>query len=61
MRENASSSRLPIGKCHDIEYGDLDQVVAETIPALRKLQEQGKVRFVMKSTLRIGGLWLSIV
>jgi len=33
-------------QCHDIEFGDLDQVVHETIPALRKLQEQGKVRFV---------------
>ena len=33
-------------QCHDIEYGSLDQVVEETIPALRKLQAQGKVRFV---------------
>lgn len=33
-------------QCHDIEYGDLDQVIAETIPALRKLQEKGKVRYV---------------
>jgi len=33
-------------QCHDIEYGSLDQVVNETIPALRKVQEQGKVRFV---------------
>jgi len=33
-------------QCHDIEFGSLDQVVRETIPALRRLQEQGKVRFV---------------
>ena len=33
-------------QCHDIEFGSLDQVVDETIPALRRLQEQGKVRFV---------------
>ena len=33
-------------QCHDIEYGSLDQVVHETLPALRKIQEQGKVRFV---------------
>ena len=33
-------------QCHDIEFGSLDQVVAETIPALRKLQQAGKVRFV---------------
>jgi L-galactose dehydrogenase len=31
---------------HDNEYGDLNQVVNETIPALRRIQEQGKVRFV---------------
>lgn len=33
-------------QCHDVEFGSLDQVVNETIPALRKLQAQGKVRFV---------------
>ncbi|MBZ5495660.1 MAG: aldo/keto reductase [Acidobacteriia bacterium] len=33
-------------QCHDIEFGSLDQVVDETLPALRKLQQQGKVRFV---------------
>ena len=33
-------------QCHDIEFGDLDQVLNETIPALRKLQVAGKVRFV---------------
>jgi L-galactose dehydrogenase len=46
-----SLRRLGVGyvdllQCHDIEYGSLDQVVNETIPALRKLQEQGKVRFI---------------
>jgi L-galactose dehydrogenase len=33
-------------QCHDIEFGSLDQVVNETIPAMRKLQEQGKVQFI---------------
>jgi len=37
---------LDLIQCHDIEFGSLDQVVNETIPALRKVQEQGKVRFV---------------
>jgi L-galactose dehydrogenase len=37
---------IDIIQCHDIEYGSLDQVVEETIPALRKIQESGKVRFV---------------
>lgn len=31
---------------HDMEFGDIDQIVNETIPALRKVQEQGKARFV---------------
>jgi aryl-alcohol dehydrogenase-like predicted oxidoreductase len=33
-------------QCHDIEFGSLDQVVEEALPALRKIQAQGKVRFV---------------
>jgi len=37
---------LDIIQCHDIEFGDLDQVVNESLPALRRLQKQGKVRFV---------------
>jgi aryl-alcohol dehydrogenase-like predicted oxidoreductase len=37
---------LDIIQCHDIEFGSLDQVANEAIPALRKLQQQGKVRFV---------------
>ena len=37
---------VDIIQSHDNEYGNLDQVVGETIPALRKLQQTGKVRFV---------------
>ena len=33
-------------QCHDIEFGSLDQVVNETIPALRKVQAQGKARYI---------------
>lgn len=32
--------------CHDIEFVDLDLIVNETIPALRKEVEKGKVRFI---------------
>ena len=32
--------------CHDIEFGDINQVINETLPALRKVVETGKVRFV---------------
>lgn len=31
---------------HDMEFGDIRQIVEETIPALREAQRQGKVRFV---------------
>ncbi|MFT5528269.1 MAG: L-galactose dehydrogenase [Pirellulaceae bacterium] len=37
---------LDIILCHDIEFVEMSQVVEETIPALRKIQEQGKVRFI---------------
>ena len=37
---------IDIIQCHDIEYGSLDQIVEETIPALRRVQETGKARFV---------------
>lgn len=33
-------------QCHDIEFGSLEQVIQETLPALRRLREQGKVRFI---------------
>jgi L-galactose dehydrogenase len=33
-------------QCHDIEFGDLTQIVHETLPALRKIVEAGKARFV---------------
>lgn len=32
--------------CHDIEFVEMQQVVDETLPALRKIQQQGKVRFI---------------
>jgi L-galactose dehydrogenase len=33
-------------QCHDIEFVSLDQVVEETIPALRALVDEGKARYV---------------
>ena len=32
--------------CHDIEFVEMQQIVDETLPALRRLQQRGKVRFV---------------
>lgn len=37
---------LDIMLCHDIEFVDMAQIVDETLPALRKIQQQGKVRWV---------------
>lgn len=37
---------LDICLCHDLEFVDMQQIVEETLPALRKVQQQGKVRFV---------------
>src|SRR6266478_7811150 len=37
---------LDIILCHDIEFVEMSQIVEETLPALRRLQKQGKVRFV---------------
>jgi L-galactose dehydrogenase len=40
------TDHLDIVLCHDIEFVKLRQIVEETIPALRKIQQAGKVRFI---------------
>ncbi len=40
------TDHLDIVLCHDVEFVDLRQIVEETLPALRRQQEAGKVRFV---------------
>jgi len=37
---------LDIVLCHDVEFVDMQQIIDETIPALRRVQQQGKVRFI---------------
>jgi L-galactose dehydrogenase len=37
---------LDLYQAHDVEFGDFDQIVNETVPALRKIQQQGKARFI---------------
>src|SRR5918993_2776221 len=34
---------LDIMLCHDIEFVEMSQIVHETLPALRRIKEQGKV------------------
>ncbi len=37
---------IDIMLCHDIEFVDMSQIIDETLPALREIQRQGKVRYV---------------
>jgi aryl-alcohol dehydrogenase-like predicted oxidoreductase len=40
------TDHLDIILCHDIEFVPMQQIVDETIPALRKTQQAGKVRYI---------------
>ncbi|SMP39457.1 Predicted oxidoreductase [Neorhodopirellula lusitana] len=40
------TDHLDIMLCHDIEFVPLNQIIEETLPALRKAQESGKVRYI---------------
>jgi aryl-alcohol dehydrogenase-like predicted oxidoreductase len=40
------TDHLDIVLCHDIEFVKLPQIVEETLPALRRIQQAGKVRFI---------------
>ena len=40
------TDHLDIVLCHDVEFVPLGQIVEETLPALRKVRDAGKVRFI---------------
>jgi len=40
------TDHLDIILCHDIEFVPMQQIVDETIPALHKIQQAGKVRYI---------------
>ena len=40
------TDHLDIILCHDIEFVPMDQIVDETIPALKKIRDAGKVRYI---------------
>ena len=44
--ERMRQDHLDIVLCHDLEYVEMSQIVEETIPALRKQVEKGKVRYI---------------
>ncbi len=37
---------IDLFQVHDVEFGDVEQIIHETLPALRKLQQQGKARYI---------------
>ncbi len=44
--ERMKVDHIDILLCHDIEFVELSQIWEETLPALEKIREQGKVRYV---------------
>jgi L-galactose dehydrogenase len=37
---------IDLFQVHDVEFGDVQQIIHETLPALRQLQQQGKARYI---------------
>jgi L-galactose dehydrogenase len=37
---------IDLFQVHDVEFGDVEQIIHETLPALRQLQQQGKARYI---------------
>ena len=44
--ERMRQDYLDIVLCHDLEYVEMSQIVEETLPALRRQVEKGKVRYI---------------
>ena len=44
--ERMKTDHLDVILCHDIEYVDMNQIVQETLPAIAKARQQGKVKFL---------------
>ena len=44
--ERMRQDYLDIVLCHDLEFVEMSQIVEETLPALRKQVEKGKVRYI---------------
>ncbi len=44
--ERMKVDHLDVVLCHDLEFVEMSQIVEETIPALRRQVEKGKVRFI---------------
>lgn len=40
------TDRIDIFQIHDVEFGDTQQILQETLPAMRQVQASGKARFI---------------
>ena len=40
------TDHIDLFQAHDVEFGDIDQIIHETIPAMRQLQREGKARYI---------------
>jgi L-galactose dehydrogenase len=40
------TDQVDLLQAHDVEFGDTEQIIQETIPVMRRLQEEGKVRYI---------------
>jgi L-galactose dehydrogenase len=40
------TDHIDLFQAHDVEFGDVQQIIHETVPALRQLQQQGKARYI---------------
>jgi L-galactose dehydrogenase len=47
---------IDVFQVHDIEFGDKAQIIHETLPAMHKLKQEGKVRFVGITSYPLGVL-----
>jgi L-galactose dehydrogenase len=41
-----NTSYVDLLQVHDVEFGDIEQIIHETIPALRIIQQSGKARYI---------------
>lgn len=44
--ERLQTEYVDLLQVHDVEFGSVDQIVEETLPALRALQQAGKARYI---------------
>lgn len=49
--ERLGLDHLDLCICHDVEFGDLHQIATETIPTLKELQRDGKIKHIGVSGL----------